>query len=205
MSVVDIENPPGLPSSVDGPRPVKLAHIVMRTPDIKPFSDWYKTVLNASAAYESLDTHPKLCFLTYDEEHHRLAIFEDDKVQTRAAGYHGPLDHVAFTYASIEDLITTYKRLARLGIKPFWPIHHGSTISIYYLDPDGNRVELQYDTMSTEEAIDFTASAEFRDNPIGVIFDPDELVSRVENKEDIAAIHQRPPLPEGLTPMDMLR
>jgi hypothetical protein len=49
------------------------------------------------------------------------------------------------------------------------------------------------------------ASDEFAENPIGVIFEPDELLERYRAGEPLATLLRRPPLPEGATPFDMLR
>ena len=36
-----------------------------------------------------------------------------------------------------KDLLDTWERLDRLGIQPYWRLHHGVTISLYYADPMG--------------------------------------------------------------------
>ncbi len=39
------------------------------------------------------------------------------------------------------------------GIEPYWCVHHGLTVSMYYADPDGNQMEFQVDAFeSMEEA-----------------------------------------------------
>lgn len=48
-------------------------------------------------------------------------------------------------------------------------------------------------------------SGEFAANPIGVIFDPEDLVARYEAGEPIEILTARPPLPEGMGPFAMLR
>jgi hypothetical protein len=89
------------------------------------------------------------------------------------------VDHVAYTYASLADLVDTYTRLTQHGITPYWPIRHGPTLSLYYRDPDGNRLELQVDCFATaEEANAYMVGEAFASNPIGVTFDPDELVAQ---------------------------
>lgn len=42
-------------------------------------------------------------------------------------------------------LFDTYARLKGEGIVPHACLDHGLTMSFYYLDPDGNSLELQYD------------------------------------------------------------
>lgn len=83
-----------------------------------------------------------------------------------------------FTYASLGDL-DTYSRLKKRGIEPYWPVRHGPTLSLYYRDPDGNRIEFQVDCFATaEEANAYMQGDAFAANPIGVNFDPDELVAQ---------------------------
>ena len=58
----------------------------------------------------------------------------------------------AWQVANGGDLLDTYRRLKAKGIVPYWPIHHGFTVSLYYRDPDGNRMEFQVDTCTAAEA-----------------------------------------------------
>ena len=50
--------------------PAKLAHIVRRTARFDEMLDWYRTVLGAEVAHSD----GTLAFLTYDDEHHRIAL-----------------------------------------------------------------------------------------------------------------------------------
>jgi catechol-2,3-dioxygenase len=181
--------------------PTKLAHIVRRTSRFEEMVRWYETVLGA----EVVHSDGVLAFLTYDDEHHRIAIAGIpglDDPPAMAAG----TDHVAFSYADLGDLLYTYARLKRAGIEPYWCINHGPTTSMYYKDPDENRIELQVDNFPTaEEANRWIRSGDFAANPIGVVFDPEHLVARYRSGEPIERLMARPPLPEGTTPFDMLR
>jgi catechol-2,3-dioxygenase len=181
--------------------PVQLAHIVRRTSRFAAMLAWYQSVLAA----EIVHADDMLAFLTYDQEHHRIALAAIPGLEDQPAMAAGT-DHVAFTYADLGDLLYTYERLRAVGIEPFWCINHGPTTSLYYKDPDGNRVELQVDNMPTAESIDrWMKSGEFAANPIGVVFDPDDLLARYRAGEPQASLVARPPLPEGATPFDMLR
>ena len=78
------------------------------------------------------------------------------------------VDHVAYTYASLNDLLENYAQLKAHGITPYWCIHHGFTVSMYYADPDGNQMEFQVDSYgSIEEANAFMGGPHFAANPIG--------------------------------------
>jgi catechol-2,3-dioxygenase len=180
--------------------PAKLAHVVLRTARFKEMVAWYETVLAARVVH----TDGVLAFLTYDDEHHRIAIAGIPGLEDRPPTTAGP-DHVAFTHADLGDLLATYARLKREGIEPYWCINHGPTTSLYYKDPDGNRVELQIDNFATEETNRWMRSGEFDQNPIGVVFEPEALLERYRAGEPLETLVRRPPLPEGATPFDMLR
>jgi catechol-2,3-dioxygenase len=181
--------------------PAKLAHFVRKTSRFPEMVEWYEKVLEAEIVY----SNEMLAFLTYDDEHHRVALVAIPGLvdpPPNAAG----TDHVAFAYASLDDLLHTYKRLEKDGVVPFWAINHGPTTSLYYKDPDGNSIEMQIDNFATPEETDaWIRSGVFEENPIGVIFDPDELVARHEAGVPFRELVERPPLPEGKTPFDMLR
>ncbi|KAH8898301.1 Glyoxalase/Bleomycin resistance protein/Dihydroxybiphenyl dioxygenase [Thozetella sp. PMI_491] len=167
--------------------PAKLAHFVLRTAQFKPMVAFYKTVLGAHAVHET----EELAFLTYDDEHHRIAIVQvpnDRKPDRRATG----LDHIAFTFNSLPDLLTAYKQRKAHGVVPEWSVNHGPTISFYYVDPDGNRIETQVDCFETpEEATAYMASPDIVRNPIGADIDPEDLLRRLESGEPESEIMKR--------------
>ena len=158
-------------------RPTKFAHVVYRTRRFEQMLDWYKTVFGAQVQYQD----PALAFLTYDDEHHRfaianMAVLKPDGDELERRGDIG-VDHVAYTYSTIGDLLENYSRLKGLGIAPYWTVHHGISVSMYYADPDGNQMEFQVDCLSHGEAGAYMATA-FAANPVGVEFDPDEWLAR---------------------------
>ena len=50
--------------------PVLFAHFVLRSSNIQAMIDWYSAVLNMHVVQRT----DYICFLTYDDEHHRLGI-----------------------------------------------------------------------------------------------------------------------------------
>ena len=169
-------------------RPSKLAHIVLRTARFDEVVHWWSTVLGATPRHES----PVITFLTYDDEHHRLAIINNpnlDDNDRRQAGF----EHVAFTYDTLDDLLATYARLRDADITPIAPIHHGMTMSLYYADPDGTQCELQVDVMDEPTAAAFMASDVFAANPIGVPLDPEDLITRRAAGEPLESLTEYVP------------
>jgi catechol 2,3-dioxygenase-like lactoylglutathione lyase family enzyme len=180
--------------------PAKFAHFVLRTGQVAKMAEWYKTVLAARIVFRD----ERLCFLSYDDEHHRLALIQVPGLEPRDPNGTGT-DHVAYSYRDLGELLATYRRLKAAGILPNWPINHGVTTSIYYRDPDNNRVELQIDNFGTaEECQAYFQSQAFAENPVGVTYDPEELCRRYEAGEPISELLRIPPMPEGKTPWDVL-
>ncbi|MCC3332187.1 VOC family protein [Nocardia abscessus] len=168
--------------------PVKLAHVVLRTGRLQEMTDWYVRVLEGRVAF----ANNMLAFMTYDDEHHRVAFIATGASE-RPDDVHTGLHHVAFTYESLGGLLGTYRRLKTDALEPFWCVNHGPTMSMYYQDPDGNQIELQIDSFATEAEIQaFLESDAFVTNPIGVDFDPEELISRFESGEPVAELVKRP-------------
>lgn len=205
--------------------PYKLAHIVLRVHNLQRSIDWYSTVLGARVAVLG----PGFGAITYDEEHHRIGLLEvpgDDIVAAETFGAselitgdterkaskaadsmqfstQPGLEHVAFTFVGLDDLLNTYVRLRGQDIVPLVAVNHGPTVSFYYTDPDGNRVELQIDTMPMDMAQEFLDSPEGQANVVGVLLDPEELLRRYEAGEPVrelvtwAAWQEREPAPTG--------
>ena len=191
--VLDAENP--------GPiHPAKFAHVVLKTPNLKRARDWYLTLLQGRVGYEN----DMVCFVTYDDEHHRVGLLAMPGLVAPPPNAYG-LEHLAFTYGSLGTLLANYRRLKRLRVEPYWTINHGPTISMYYRDPDGNKVETQYDVFATaDEATDFI-NKYYGENFMGIIFEPEHMAQRYEAGEALESLVKRPPLPPGLTPWDMHR
>ena len=159
--------------------PSKFAHVVYRTHRYEEMIDWYALVFEARVQHGD----DQLTFMTYDDEHHRFAFVNmgpkpdgADGAPRSAVG----VDHLAYTWASLDELVDLYKRLKANGITPKSPIKHGMTLSLYYADPEGNNLEFQVDLCDVESANEFMASEAFSKNPIGEVFDPDEFVEQYE-------------------------
>jgi catechol 2,3-dioxygenase-like lactoylglutathione lyase family enzyme len=168
MSVIDASRG----ASTAAVSPYKLSHVALQTPRFAEARDWYTTVLGAKVVFDN----GKITLLTYDDEHHRIAIINGPRLTDRGENV-ASVAHIAFTYRGLDALLATYTRLKATGILPWRAINHGPTVSLYYRDPDGTQVELQIDVFATvEEANEFLASDIFAENPVGVPFDPNRMV-----------------------------
>jgi catechol-2,3-dioxygenase len=120
-----------------------------------------------------------LSFMTFDEEHHRLALAQLPQPAPRTSMTVG-LAHSAYTFESLDVLLEKYTALKEVGIQPHVPVQHGPTTSFYYRDPDGNMVELQIDNMSPDEATQYLRGEEYSSDPFGPSFDPDAMIAALK-------------------------
>jgi catechol-2,3-dioxygenase len=142
----------------------------------------------------------RVTFITFDHEHHRLVIIKDPSVKIPSAKSETGVHHIAFSLNSLTELADSYEQKKAMGITPHWPVNHGISTSMYYIDPDGNEFELQVDNFDTPaEAQEFMTSEKFATNPIGVDFQPEEFVKRLRDGDAEGKIKTRPDIGERYT------
>ncbi len=159
-----------------GKRPV-LHHVLLKTARLQEMIDWYAAVVGVEAVFQNRG----IAFLTNDAANHRLSLihsptFRDNPDFRRNAGMH----HLAFEYESVDDLLDTWQRLHdKFGYEPHVAVHHGMTLSFYYVDPDGNSVELQADVFGdwAQSKAFMHDSPQFKADPVGKFVDPAKLVA----------------------------
>ena len=169
------------------PSPKKLSHLVLQTNRREAMIEWYCKVLGAQLLHQN----KQIAFISYDDEHHRVAFIDPGPLadkqpqegKTAKAGGEVGLHHVAFTMGSLDELADQYIDLKERGITPHRCVNHGVTTSMYFYDPDHNQVELLVDNFATAiEGQNYMRSRSATDkNPVGIDFDPEELVKKVQN------------------------
>lgn len=175
-----------------------LAHVVMQTRRFTAMLAWYETVFGTRVAH----ANPAMAFVSFDDEHHRFAFINLELMAPDGPGVRGDvgINHIAWTLPSAAALLTLYRRLKGEGILPVWAVHHGITLSLYYADPDGNQSEFQVDAMPQGAAAAFMQGPAFAANPVGVGFDPDALLARLEAGADEAELLRCPEGPPTVPP-----
>ena len=157
----------------------KLAHVVYRTRQLDVMLQWYQAVFGASIVYRN----PALAFLTFDEDHHRLAFADltviapdgEDAAQAPVG-----VDHVAYEVSSLTALLETWEALTAKGIAPYWCVNHGMSASLYYADPDGNQIEFSVDCFASKgECRDYFQSEVIGANSVGTEYDPAQWRARL--------------------------
>ena len=121
-----------------------ISHVVIYCYDFRKMLDFYTGVLGFHLSDIGRARGNDICFLTFDPaaDHHQVAL---------AGGRQGPreasaLNHVAFRVKSLDELRRRHADLKAAGVNGVELITHGSWVSVYYRDPENNRLEFFWDT-----------------------------------------------------------
>jgi catechol 2,3-dioxygenase len=179
-------------------RPV-LHHYGFTTTRFEEMKDWYYKVLGMTPTFESSDPTGngagiKASWVTNDKANHRIGIISLPGLKDDAEKpAHTKIHHVAYEYATLDDLLDSYVRLSKIGIEPVVSHDHGASIAFYYRDPDQNIVELNTDTFGDwEKSTEFMrTSPQFASHPNGATIDPKLLVEARESGATSAELHKR--------------
>jgi len=103
------------------------------------------------------------------------------------------VQHVAFEYQKLDDLLGTYVRLKGLGILPVFAFDEGFQAAFYYQDPDRNLVELNLnyygnDWTATEHML---ASAPLAQRPEIVPVDPEKMITARKTDASAWEMHKK--------------
>ena len=120
----------------------KLGHVVLKVRDVQKSKEFYTRALGLKVAYEQEEWGA--VFLSVGEQHHDLALFQLATGETPAPTQPG-LHHMAWQLGSYAELQAAYRELKALGVPVEATVEHNVTRSVYFPDPDGNRVELYCD------------------------------------------------------------
>ena len=124
------------------PQITGLGHVGLYCEDLGKMRDFYARILGLTISDEDLDRG--ICFLSAapDAEHHELALA---RVKEPGQKTHN-VQQISFKVKSLDDVRVFYHRLQDAGMKIERTVTHGIACSVYFYDPENNRVELYYTT-----------------------------------------------------------
>ena len=123
---------------------VSFSHFGIHVTDLARMEDFYTRVLGLLVSDRgALPGGPTLVFLSRDpDEHHQMVL-----VTGRPPGIdYNVVNQISFKLPALADLQAMHARVREEGIKEFRIVTHGNAWSVYFADPEGNRVELFVDT-----------------------------------------------------------
>ena len=132
-------------SRADG-KPVKLnfSHLGIIVHNLARMEEFYTKVLGFTVSDRGVARGAKIVFTTWDEnDHHQMVLVE-------GRPEHMPFNHInqmSFRVGSVEDLQAVHERVKGAdGVHDLYGTNHGNAWSIYFRDPEGNRLEIFCDS-----------------------------------------------------------
>jgi catechol 2,3-dioxygenase len=120
------------------------SHAVLNVRDEKKVLDFYTETLGfyISDRGAIAENGPNITFMSQNEdEHHQIAIVASRKDEDPS----NSLNHLAFRVESFDEVKMLSEKLELAGVK-LLPLSHGNTLSLYFSDPEGNGLEVFWDT-----------------------------------------------------------
>lgn len=129
---------------------MRIGHVHLKIRDMKESVAFYEKYLDMKIT-ENLSN--SFVFMSAGEMHHELALQEVGETATLPGRHDVGLYHVAFEVPDKEALVEVYKKLKQ-GEVAVYPVDHRISWAIYFNDPDGNGLEVYWDTRGTQHGVD---------------------------------------------------
>jgi catechol 2,3-dioxygenase len=120
----------------------QLGHIGFTVRDMDRMIAFYTRILGMVVADDGVSNRlgaPRIAYLSRNaDEHHQVAFVSgrpDD-------GSRSMINQISFRVLELEDLRTFYKLLMAEQVAEIDPRNHGNAWSLYFMDPEGNRLEI---------------------------------------------------------------
>jgi catechol 2,3-dioxygenase len=129
----------------------KVGHVVLAVRNPEASAKFYVEALGM----ELMRFMPEfqMAFLSFGTRDHDIALIKAP--EDAPLGSQG-LSHTALEIeGGEEELRQLYRRLLDYGARVEFTADHGLSKSLYFFDPDGNRLELFFPTMESDQALDF--------------------------------------------------
>ena len=121
-----------------------LSHIGLFVNDMAKMRDFYTRLLGFKVMDEGelRAGGPRLTFLSKDpKDHHQIVL-----VTGREKGARSTINQITFRVASIKEVRKMHELAMANKVDGVDPVDHGNAWSVYFLDPEGNRLEFFCDT-----------------------------------------------------------
>jgi catechol 2,3-dioxygenase-like lactoylglutathione lyase family enzyme len=124
-----------------------FSHMGIFVADIARMEDFYTRVMGFTVTDRGDLETPRgtvaLVFLSRDPKEHHQIVLASGKPENVPFN---PINQISFRMADFAGLREMHRRLAAEKVRELHPVSHGNALSVYFPDPEGNRIELFVDT-----------------------------------------------------------
>jgi len=115
-----------------------FSHIGLYVTDMESMVSFYTDVLAFSVTDRARIRENDVVFLSRSpDEHHQIVL-----VPGRAPQNPSTVNQISFRVIGLAELRRLHAQLVGLGVSGINPTNHGGSWSVYFSDPEGNRIEL---------------------------------------------------------------
>jgi catechol 2,3-dioxygenase len=127
----------------EAPPDLRFSHFGFYVRDMAAMQAFYSGVLGLTVTDRGQLGPVELVFMSRDpEEHHQIVL-----ASGRPEGAHfNPINQISFRVPDVAALRVLSRRLRASEAADLIAVTHGNAISIYFRDPEGNRLEVFFDT-----------------------------------------------------------
>ena len=118
-------------------KPMRVGHLVLNVKNLAESTRFYTDILGFEISRQT----PTGTFLTCGKIHHDLALFQAPEDALPVSNGQLGLNHFAVQVEDLDALKEVYFNLKDREVTLDHNTDHGMTSSVYFMDPDGNRVE----------------------------------------------------------------
>ncbi|HZT52515.1 MAG TPA: VOC family protein [Stellaceae bacterium] len=116
----------------------RLTHTGVFVRDVSKMVDFYTKTLGLMVADRGKAGESELAFLTSAaDEHHQLVL-----VSGRPPEGMSTINQLSFLVDGLDQVKTMFERIKAAGVTEYRQTSHGNALSVYFHDPEGNRVEI---------------------------------------------------------------
>lgn len=118
---------------------LRFTHIGLFVRDPERLGAFYKSVLGFTETDRGVLNGRDVVFLSRDpDEHHQLIFFSGLTAPPRE----DVVNQISFRVSSLEALLAFIRQVQAIGADDIQSVTHGNAWSVYFRDPEGNRIEV---------------------------------------------------------------
>jgi catechol 2,3-dioxygenase-like lactoylglutathione lyase family enzyme len=125
---------------------LRFSHFGFFVRDMTRMEDFYVRVLGLTVTDRGDLGAMRLTFMSRDPEEHHQVVLVTGRPDGSNGAHFNPINQISFRVADVAALRALHRRLRAEDAADLVAVTHGNAISIYFRDPEGNRLEVFFDT-----------------------------------------------------------